>query len=206
MKTIASLLKLSVLTLLILMSSGCKTYMYFKYGFTQPKEENPEKLFAFLEKRHFPCNNQYLFTDSSAYTKAIRNPLFRKYLFNHLIFRRDGTLLQRDTTQCQWSGYDKIASLDPDSTYDECNDLKLNQILQNIQSFGKNLYQNDVLSEPDFTIVVTWAKFLGTYNSRLFVLSEAVNLNQKSRIRLIWLNTDMQESWKLTKDQKLTLK
>ena len=62
------------------------------------------------------------------------------------------------------------------------------------------------MQHPDFTIIVTWAKFLGDYNSRLFVLSEAVEQNKTARIRLIWLNIDMQESWKLTPEQKLAIK
>ena len=62
------------------------------------------------------------------------------------------------------------------------------------------------LMHPDFTIIVTWAKFLGTYNARLFDLADAVKQNKTARIRLIWLNADMQKSWNLTKEQKLEIK
>jgi hypothetical protein len=189
--------------LLLLQSPACKTYVHFKYGLTEPGEESPEKLMDFLEKHHFPTENQYLFSDSASYTRAIKNSLFMKYFLNNLIFDRNGTLLQRDTAQCQWSGYEKIKSLNPDSIYEKSNDLKLNQILSLVKECGNNAVLNEASIEPDFTIIVTWAKFLGDYNSRLFVLSDAVNLNKTARIRLIWLNIDMQESWNLTKDQKM---
>jgi len=206
MKTIPWIVKMAAMALLTLVLSGCKTYMHFKYGLTQPKEETPDKLVSFLEKHHFPTENLYLFSDSGSYNQAIRNPEFRKYLLSHMIFDREGALLQRDTTQCQWSGSDKIKSLNADSTYEKCGGLHLEQILYHIEPFGKNSANEDIIKDPDFTIVVTWAKFLGKYNYRLFNLSEALNLNKTARIRLIWLNIDMQESWKLTPEQKVAIK
>ena len=55
-------------------------------------------------------------------------------------------------------------------------------------------------------MIVTWALFLGTYNARLFELSEAVAQNPGARIRLVWINMDMQERWNLTKNQKLEIR
>jgi hypothetical protein len=206
MKTNRLIVKIVALSMLSLALAGCKTYMHFKYGLTQPKEENPKSLVAFTEKHHFPSENLYMFSDSASYSQAIKNPMFRKYLCNHMIFDHDGILLQRDTTQCQWSGYDKIRALKTDTTYEKCNDLQLNTILPHIQQFGKISAPGDSWSNPDFTIVVTWARFLGSYNSRLFVLSDAVALNTTARIRIIWLNVDMQDSWQLTSQQKVAIK
>jgi hypothetical protein len=63
----------------------------------------------------------------------------------------------------------------------------------------------DTIREPDFTVIVTWAKFIGTYNSRLFALSEAVK-HCPAHIRMIWLNVDMLESWKLKTGQKVNIR
>lgn len=206
MKTYPWIVKLGALALLLSISFGCKTYMKLKYGVTQPKEETPLKLVSFLEKHHFPTENLYIFSDSAYFNQEMRNPMFRKYLLSHIIFDREGTLLQHDTTECQWAGYDKLKSLRSDSAYKKCNELKLSHILGLIKPFGKDSLSFDLSKEPDFTVIVIWAKFIGTYNYRLFELSEAIQLNKTARIRVIWLNVDMQESWKLTPDQKVALK
>lgn len=192
--------------LLLSVSSGCKTYMHFKYGLTQPREETPGSLMSFLEKNNFPRENIYIFSDSAYFGKALRNPLFSKNFLSHMIFNRAGKLLQRDTAQCQWSGYDVVKSLDPDSVYATCPDLQLADVLPRIRHVGNDTMSDDLTDDPDFTVIVTWAKFIGKYNSRLFVLSGAVKENDSAVIRLIWLNIDMQKSWKLTEGQKMAIR
>jgi hypothetical protein len=123
-----------------------------------------------------------------------------------MIFDHHGTLLQRDTAKCQWAGGTMIVMLNRDSSYQQTQDFQLKDILPHIEPFGKSAAQDVVMPDPDFTIIVTWAKFLGKYNYRLFDLSEAVKLNETARIRIIWLNIDMQKSWALKPEQKLVLK
>lgn len=200
------ILSLAAMAALIPVFSGCTTYMTFKHGMTQPGEESPATLVAFLEKEHFPAGNQYLFFDSASFNRAISTPWFRKNLLSHMIFDRSGILLQRDTTKCQWSGFDRIRSLSPDSAYEKCNGPGLDQILRDIQPFGPGPDRDDATQIHDFTLIVTWAKFLGTYNARLFVLQDAVKQNKTARIRLIWLNVDMQKSWSLSDGQKMKIR
>lgn len=206
MKTTPWFITITTLSSLLFLSPGCKTYMHFKYGLTQPKQETPVSLTNFVEKNHFPNDNLFMFSDSGSYFQAIRNPVFSKHLLSHMIFDRSGALLQNDTTKCQWAGFDKVKSLDPDSSYEKCYDLQLEQILNHIKPFGKIIGPDNVDKDPDFTVVVTWAKFIGTYNHRLFVLSDAAEENKTARIRLIWLNIDMQECWKLSRQQKIAIK
>lgn len=206
MKTISWILKLTALIFLLSIFFGCKNFMQFKYGITQPRVVTPTELNDFLKKQHFPSENQYRFLDSSSYFQEMRNPKFNKYLLGHMIFDREGTLLQRDTAQCQWAGKDKITSLSPDSVYRKCTDLQLNQILPKIQPLNRNPEPQDSLATPDFTVLVTWGMFLGKYNYRLFDLDSAVKENKTARIRLIWLNIDMQKSWNLPKDQRMKIR
>ncbi len=206
MKKITWGFKLAAVIVIMAGSTGCKTYMHFKYGLTQPRVETPGKIAAFVKKYKFPAENQHIFSDSACYGQAIRNPLFSKYLLSNMIFNREGLLLQRDTAQCQWSGYDMVKSLRSDSAYATCNDLQLEQVLTLIQPLGKDMVCDNLTGNPDFTVIVTWAKFIGTYNARLFVLSEAVTQNATARIRLVWLNVDMQESWKLNSGQKVAIR
>ena len=102
--------------------------------------------------------------------------------------------------------YDKIKALNPDSVYEKCNDLQLDQLIGHIHPFPGNSLTDNSPGSPDFTVIVTWAKFIGTYNYRLFRLSDAPKLNNTARIRMIWLNIDMQESWHLTAEQKVAIK
>ena len=122
-----------------------------------------------------------------------------------MIFDRNGKLLVRDTSFCQWAGGGVIKTLHPNSVYKAWPGLTLQQILQNIKPFGRPHVSDSLLQNPDFTLVVTWAKFIGGYNYRLFDLAEAVKQNNRARIRLIWLNIDIQKSWNIPKKQQMRI-
>ena len=200
------MIKIVILAIVAVAIAGCKPYMKFKYEMSEPGEETPEGLLAFLEKNKFPTNDVYMFSDSASYFQALRNPMFRKNLLSHMNFDRNGLLLERDTTQCQWSGYDVVRVLNPDSSYRSLTGLQLDQILQHIQPFGRTPAHDSTAARPDFTVVVTWAKFLGKYNYRLFVLSDAVRENKAARIRLVWLNVDLQRNWHVPGRQKIAIR
>ena len=206
MKTHNVVHNLTILVLVLFITIGCKSILSLKYGVRSPKEETPEGLISFLEKQKFPICNMYIFSDSASYSRAFRNRVFSKNLLSYMNFDKDGILLVRDTTKCQWAGNDFIKVLNKDSTYKKWAGFTLSQILDHIQPISNNSGQDILLRDPDFTVVVTWAKFLGKYNYRLFDLAGAVKENKRSRIRIIWLNVDMQESWHLTGQQKLFFK
>ena len=102
MKTFYMIIKLALMVILLYMASGCTNYMKLKYGMTEPKEETPEGLISFLEKQKFPTRDMYMFSDSASYCQTLRDPIFGKNMLSHMNFDRDGILLLRDTTQCQW--------------------------------------------------------------------------------------------------------
>jgi hypothetical protein len=196
--------KYILLFVLLINMTGCVTIVRWRYGITNPKLQNPEKLMSFLKKHKYPYSSQYVFSDSSSYFQEFRDPLFRKNLFSTMIFDSMGSLIQRDTNKCQWSGYEVIEMLDPDSAYNKVDGSQLSRILDHIKPVNPvSVTENH---NPDFTIVVTWAMFIGEMNDKLFELSEAAGRNKEARIRLIWLNIDMQENWNLTKAQKLEIK
>jgi hypothetical protein len=195
-----------LLSLLLLGMTGCVTIVKWKYGITNPREQTPVKLASFLAKHHYPDSCQYVLADSSVYFRGFRNPVFRKNLFSHMIFDSAGRLVQRDTAACQWSGYEVIKALHPDSAYPVVPGLLLGDLLPDIRPLGGTRVPAAPANPAGFTIVITWAKFLGTFNDRLFELAEAAGMNQTARVRLIFLNVDMQECWKLTKDQKMEIR
>ena len=183
---------------------SCKSYVKYKNGISKPREETPESLINFLDKNKFPGNNIYVFSDSAGYGHALRNELFRKNLLGHMIFDRNGLLLDRDSSKCQWAGAELLRNLHPDSSYSTTDKLTVDQILGKIVPVGVGDTLFDIGQLPDFTLVVSWGKFLGRYNYRLFDLEKALKENNYARIRLIWLNIDMQKSWQLKPGQKLS--
>ena len=195
-----------LLTLFVLSFTSCVTIVKWRYGITNPREETPEKLLIFLKKHRFPNSCIYIFNDSASYFQSIKNSVFRKHLLSNLIFDCNGSPLQRDTTQCQWSGFDVIKGLNPDSVYQKLTGLQLGEILDHIHPIGSDAGSDTTMNHPDFTVIITWAKFLGSFNSRLFELSDAVKQNKTARIRIIWLNIDIQKSWNLTSDQKMEIR
>jgi len=206
MKTMIWIINLLALSCMLPALSGCTLYMKTRYGAARPAEETPAALLAFLQKNHFPVSNQYMFSDSGTFCRELTDPEFRKYLLSHLTFDRYGTLLQRDTTKCQWSGFDQIRALHPDSAYAKKPGIRLDRILREITPFGPGATDHAGMGDPDFTVVVTWAKFIGRYNARLFVLDSAVRINHSAKIRTIWLNVDMQEAWKLPESRKMKIR
>jgi len=197
---------ISLLTILFLpglVLSGCRTLLKFRYEMKQPAEETPSGLIRFLEKNDFPVHSQYVFRDSTAWLKAMRNETIRKNMMSFLIFDHVGRLLEKDTNKCQWAGYDVIQSLNRDSVCHLSGDLRLDDILSCIIPMTTPELLPE--SSPDFTVVITWAKFLGKYNQRLFVLEKAVKENHTARIRLLYLNIDMQKSWGLVSRQKISV-
>ena len=147
-----------------------------------------------------------MFQDSGSYLQSLKDEHFRANVLSHMIFDKHGQLLVRDTTKCQWAGGGMIRTLHPDSTFATTKEVDLDGIIRVIIPFGSgNRYQGQ--EKPfDFTVVVTWAKFIGRYNYRLFDLEKAIEENKHARIRLIWLNIDMQKSWHLKPDQKVRFK
>jgi hypothetical protein len=191
--------------ILMLAAGGCVTIVKWHYGITNPKEETPERLERFLSRHHYPDTCQYLFSDTASFFSTLRNPLFRKGFPGHLLFDATGALIRKDTSKCQWSGYEIIRSLRRDSACTRSEGLHLADITCHIRTFGADsLKRHDTAA--DYTVVVTWARFLGTYNERLFDLSNAVRENSHARIRLLLLNMDMQENWNLRRGQKLEMK
>jgi hypothetical protein len=192
--------------LITIIPSGCKTYVKLKYGATQPKQETCESLIAFLKKNHFPVDNQYCFKDSASFFSMMRNPMVNENLLSHMLFDQHGNLMDRDTAKCQWAGSNVISNLDPDSVYHNIKPFRIDMITEQIIPFGQPDSGLFNPPSPDFTLVVLWARFIGRYNYRLFDLEKAVSDNKRARIRIIWLNIDMQKSWKLPKEKQLGIK
>lgn len=192
--------------LLIFLLTGCSSYVKYRYGIRQPKTETPGSILGFLEKNGFPADQQYVFKDTNAFLNWMNSPNLKQHLLSHLIFNKHGQRLLEDTAACQWAGGGLIANLHADSSYLIARDITLLQITEDILPIGICRCMPGNVKQPDFTIIVTWGKFLGKYNYRLFDLEKDVLGNHQANIRIIWLNIDVQKEWKFPPGRKLQMK
>ena len=194
------------LIILSIFFSGCKQLIYWKYGIKNPKPETPESILGFIKKWKQDSQETYIFKDSSAFFRYMNDPVYKKNLLGSMFYNEKGLLINfKDSTKCQWSAGYFVSRLRADTLYQTDTTYKYQEILADLIPVRApdSPVRHD--SSYDYTVIITWAKYLGKYNERLFVASESVNENNKAKIRLILLNIDMQKSWNLRKDQRIRI-
>ncbi|MFH1297204.1 MAG: hypothetical protein ABIJ04_08035 [Bacteroidota bacterium] len=190
-----------VLICLILATSSCKQILMMRYGIRQPREETPETILAFMDKMNYPDVNTFIFKDSSSYNRCMRDPVFQANALGTLFFYHNRLLINyKDTSECQWSGGFFVRNLKSDTVYQT----------DSAYSFQRLIAHFVPLSEPtqldttaaDYIVLVTWARFLGRYNERLFDIRRAVEENPAVNIKVVFVCIDIQKEWKLTDREK----
>jgi hypothetical protein len=185
---------------------GCVPFAKLSMGVCRPREETPGELITYLHKNSFPTNNLFIIKDSSTYIKMLKDSVLHQFLFTTVVFRGDFRRIENDTSRCQWSGGYMVAHLKTDSAYLVSDTYSFNDFVPMMTPLFDSIQPLQVVpGEFDFIIVNTWAKFLGKFNERLFSLSETIRERPDLKILVINLNLDMQRSWNLRKDQKITL-
>ena len=196
---------LCMFALMLILASGCKPLILWRYGIRSPKVETPESILTFARKYRQNPDNIYLFRDSVAYLGFMRDTIYKKAFFSALVFNRNGSLVNyKDSASCQWSAAAYIEKLRSDTSYKTDASRKFSGVFASmIPLSGHGGYEaND---NYDYTVVFTWAKFIGKLNDRLFCIHEAALKNTRANIRVISLNVDMQKSWNLRENQKETM-
>ena len=191
---------LIIIILLPIFFGSCKQLILKSQGITKPKTETPESVLEFVDKWKEEPITVYLFKDSTAYKKFMRTPVYKKNLPGTVFFNEKGMLNHLiDSTKCQWSGGYYTSKLKSDTSYQVDTNYRYQEILSSLTPLKKGEYKENF----DFTVIVTWAVFLGKYNERQFIVSKAARENKNARIRVILLNIDTQKSWNLQKDKTL---
>jgi hypothetical protein len=198
--------QLFLLLLSICIFAGCKQIVIWKYGIRSPKMETPGSITDYAKKQGQNPDNIWLFTDSVAFARFNKDSLFRKSYFGALVFNRQGLVINfKDTASCQWSVANSVRKLKRDSVYEIDTSRTCRGLMSSLVPLtGILIHPNDV-EEYDYTVVYTWAKYIGKLNERLFEISEAARNNSSASIRVISLNVDMQKSWNLRKDQRIRM-
>jgi hypothetical protein len=200
--------KILFLFLLVLyMTAGCKQIILWKYGVKKPQIETPESILAFARKQRQNPDNIYLFRDSVGFMKFVKDSLYKKSCFSAIVFNDKGLVLNyKDSSSCQWSAGSYIQELKKDTVYRIDESHKFPALIPSLVPLtGQTLF---AMNAPgyDYTVIFTWAKYIGKLNERLFCINEAAKNNHNANIRVISLNVDMQKSWDLRKDQKVKIK
>lgn len=195
------------LTVLLLLVAGCHQVVFWKYGIHQPKQETPASIKAFLKEINQPLNNQYMFKDSTSYLRFLWDTVVARKLFRTLFFTEAGLLTRLvDSSSCQWSGGNYILGLKRDTLYYADTTCRYQNLIKGLIPLGdEDSTRRDTLPY-DFTLIVTWANFLGKYNERLFINDMAIAHNVQARIRIYYINIDMQQEWNLNDLQALKLR
>lgn len=194
-----------LLLLLLITASGCKQVLLLRYGIHQPREETPESILRFMEKRDYPNENTFLFRDSSSFFACMRDSVFRSNVLGTLFFSPQGLLDDyKDTARCQWSGGYFVQNLKPDTLYH----ADTSYTLQKLMTFTRPLNERTRIDTAgaDFVVFVTWASFLGSYNDRLFAIRESIRENTEVRVKPVFLCIDLQKSWNPSAREKEILR
>ncbi len=195
-----------ILCLILLVTAGCRQIVFWKYDMHAPAPETPQSLTAFLGEMKQPLVNQFIFSDSASYLKFIWDPFFSKHLMNTVFYNEAGFLKGYvDTVKCQWSGGYYIARLKKDTIFTPDTSNRYQSLLKALIPLGSTGEATDT-GNYDYTLVVTWGKFIGKYNERLFANDLAVRQNLRVKIRILYVNIDMQAAWHLRKEQMLLFK
>ncbi len=195
------------LIVLIVSLTSCMTLVKWKYGITVPKEETPVSLLKFLEKMDKSPDDVCLFRDSSSFFKAMNDSLFRKNLLGSMVFSPKGFLLDvKDTSKCQWSVASLIHTLETDKEYVADTSYRFEELSKELVFLNGRDFPDSFFIPYDYVVVITWGKFAGKLNQRLFDVEKQETGDFTKKIKLIFLNFDMQKSWNLTKKQKLILR
>lgn len=186
--------------------TSCVTIVKWKYGIRNPREETPESLIEFLKKMNKSPEDIYLFRDSSSYFHYLNIPVFRKNLIGSMFFNGQGLLTGvKDTNKCQWSVNAFIENLEHQKDFLADTSFRFQDLDKCLVPLVNDGICREMM-DPDFIVVINWGCFAGKLNQRFFDVSAMDGEKRDIRIRLVFLNIDMQKSWELTKDQKLKLK
>ena len=196
---------ITILLFGIFLFGGCKQLIMWRYGIHQPREISKESLNRFLEKHHYPQENNFIFGDSSAWLGFFKDSVMRTHLLTTTFFTRDGMMDQlTDSSDCQWSGGKYARLLKNDTIYHVDTAYTISRLLENLTPLNSQLPIDT--SRADFYALITWGSFLGKMNERLFDAGKTASEQQMVRIIPIYLSLDMIKEWHLTKKQKMHFK
>ncbi|NQV02272.1 MAG: hypothetical protein HQ542_06485 [Bacteroidia bacterium] len=176
-----------------------------RYGIHQPREETPEMILAFMDKMNYPNVNSFIFKDSSSFFRCMRDSVFLSNTLGTLFFYNNRLLVNyKDTSKGQWPGGCFVRNLRNDTVYQTDSAYSFQSLMAHFVPLNE-MTQIDT-TNTDYIVVVTWARFLGKYNERLFNIKEAIKENPAINVKAVFVCIDIQKEWNLTDKEKNALR
>ncbi len=161
-------------------------------GVIEPRIENKESVFQYLNSMGIDTNENYYINEKHVST-TLKQTADMPVLF---LFDRHGFKLKYtgDRVACTDPTY-LLATLRPNHGFPIDTSELLNSYLNNYVPYSNNhLALND---DYDFTVLIYWVRFLGDFdnNEKVKRWESILHRNEFSRVRVIKINMDVQETW-----------
>ncbi|MFP5470062.1 MAG: hypothetical protein ACLGGV_00560 [Bacteroidia bacterium] len=159
-------------------------------GIKKPKSETKESILKYSIKIGLQANNVFVLNSlksMSDVSKKTNIPAVRIYNSNKEFLG----IISKDTNSCTGSAEDIIAQLNKETFYPVIDTLTLDAELKMFSLIGEQT-NND---EYDFYVTIYFAKWAGKLNKKIVEWEKAAQNNPNAKIKVIKLNTDLQEEW-----------
>jgi len=182
---------------------SCKSITFTKK--VEIKAENQNSLESYLNGFGVGTEHLYVMKDLACFKEFTKKMGLRDIFF----FNSDGYLVEkRSDKECQISINEieqvnsfEIKKIEKSYELPDENNVKIDYWLKRIKPMKQN--PNEIEVKKDYTVIVSWAKFIGRYNKKSFEwYNELKNSPSYSKINVIFLNLDIQEDWELTQEDK----
>jgi len=182
---------------------SCKSIIFTKK--VELALENQNSLETYLKEFGIETEHLYVMKDFAGFREFTKKMGVRDIFF----FNSDGYLVEkRSDKECPITinEIEKVNSFEIkkiEKSYElpDENNVKIDYWLKRIKPIKQNT--NETEAKKDYTVIVSWAKFIGKYNKKSFKrYNELKNSPSYSKINVIFLNLDIQEDWELSQEDK----
>ena len=174
--------------------TSCQLLLKGYYGISTPKPVDDEHIIEHQRKWFAEKDSDAYFVKFEAY----------KQLMNELdgipaikVFDNQGqqiTYLDDGESSCSGRAAEFIASLSPDSTYNNIPGITLSDVLSRLEPINAEKADNSGSKSADFYIVAYWASFAGKLNRKV-IYEPLSNHYRNDKITLILANCDVRKGW-----------
>lgn len=172
---------------------SCKPLLIFFSGVKQPKIESTKSISIYLKKKKVEnFDTLYICRDSSALGSLIY--LIRDFPRTVLFDRNGSSILQTDTGYCPGKAEELMINLSCSTALKPDDRFSIQKIFQHVIPVDRN---SEKSPDPDFTLLVFWAKYCGSLNKSVFRIMRRTRENQNIKTRIYLVNLDFMNTWDL---------
>jgi hypothetical protein len=178
------------LTAFLFFLSSCNFIYRVVLGVKKPKPETKESVLKYSKKIGLEDNDIFVLNSlksMSDVSKKTGIPAVRIYNSNKELLG----VISKDTNSCSGRAEDIIAQLNKETFYPVIDTLTLDAELKMFNLISEETNKNDY----DFYVTIYYAKWAGKLNKKIAEWEFAAFNNSNAKIKVIKLNTDLQEDW-----------